>query len=265
MLFHSPVRKGLLFASPKNNGKWGTLHRLNHASRQCPPFFQQVHGVSSVERRAHYRSLFANQVDYAPPKRPEDNPIVCNQSTHAVRAQAEARKPRGAEAASYSYVLDDAIWPSCAQASQAQTGRAPTRKSWAHVAALTPDRQPRGTGANQPGSTKDKQDRGARPKQRRGAQARHLRGAQDSKAARTQSRQPRGAQDNPIRDSQGSPLPPVQDSPLRDIQDSALRGNQATQSRGGRAYATAVRTWADLFRNTPASGNTDVDALAENP
>ncbi|KAH7984513.1 hypothetical protein HPB52_022151 [Rhipicephalus sanguineus] len=99
-----------------------------------PPVFRQVHGLSSSERRAYYRSLFANQVDYAPPKQPKDKATCYNQSTYAVRAQAEDRKPRNAEPASPRTALDDVNWPTCAQTAQAQSGHAPTRKSWAQTA-----------------------------------------------------------------------------------------------------------------------------------
>ncbi|KAH7982559.1 hypothetical protein HPB52_005652 [Rhipicephalus sanguineus] len=287
-----PVASRASPSVPEPEEQWEVGAPTTSEPRQppVPPVFRQVHGLSFAERRVHYRSLFANQVDYAPPKQPKDKATCSNQSTHAVREQAEARKPRGAQAASPRTVADGVNWPSCSQASQVQTSHAPTGKSWAQMVAHATDRQPRRTQPNQPCSTKARQVRGAHAKQARGAEAGHLRGAQDSKARRTQARQaggaqarlPRGAQAGQPRGVQARHSRGAHDSALSGTQDSPLRGTQATQSRGaqadnprvfhaaqnqrlgGQASATPVQTWADLFRNrTPASGNRDVDGLAE--
>ncbi|KAL1479048.1 hypothetical protein MTO96_052186 [Rhipicephalus appendiculatus] len=106
-----------------------------------PPVFRQVRGLSSAERRVYYHSLFVNQVDYRPPKQPNENvnSPCSNQSNHA---QAEATMPRGAEAASPKTLLHSGDWPCCAQACQDKTGHSQTRKTWAQVVAQTADRQP---------------------------------------------------------------------------------------------------------------------------
>ncbi|KAL1468642.1 hypothetical protein MTO96_041348 [Rhipicephalus appendiculatus] len=119
-----------------------------------PPVFRQVHGLKPSERRLYYRSLFENgpPEDYAPAKQPKAQvSSPCSKHpTHAVHAQAESSKPRGAQAASSWTILNDVNWPSCAQAYRDQTSHTLTRKSWAQKVAPTTDSQLRSTQARQP-------------------------------------------------------------------------------------------------------------------
>ncbi|KAH7970079.1 hypothetical protein HPB52_023968 [Rhipicephalus sanguineus] len=151
--------------------------------------------------------------------------------------KAEARKPLGAQAASPRTVLNDVNWPSCAQACQAQTGHAPTRKPWVQKAAHTTNSQPRSTQANQPCSTKANQSRSTQVSQPRSTQPSHSRG--------TQARQPRGAQ-------------------AQTSNPWAVHAAQSNQRLGDQTSPTPGRTWDDLFRNTTVSTrSTDMNELAE--
>ncbi|KAH7982562.1 hypothetical protein HPB52_005655 [Rhipicephalus sanguineus] len=282
-----------VFSEPEEMWEVGPTAPSERREPPVPPVFRQVHGLTSAERRVYYRSLFENQVDYAPPRQPKDkaSSMCFNQSSHAVHAKDDARKHRGAEAASPRTVLDDVNWPSCSQASQDHTGDTPSHKSWAQVVAPATDIQPRSIQANEPCSSKPIQARDAQPKQPRGGQARQpggtqarqRGGTQASKARGTQVRQPggahvrqyRGAQARPLCGTQARPHRGTQDSPLCSAQTNQPGSTQARQTHG-RAEAdhprvvhtaqnaTPARTWADLFRyTTPASGRMDVDELAE--
>ncbi|KAH7969260.1 hypothetical protein HPB52_016315 [Rhipicephalus sanguineus] len=112
---------------PEPEEIWEVRPTATSEPREPPvsPVFRQVHGLRPEERRLYYRWLFENDrtADYAPAKQPKakaSSPCT-NQSTHAVHAQAEARKPRDAQAASPRTVLNDVKWPSCAHACQLQT------------------------------------------------------------------------------------------------------------------------------------------------
>ncbi|KAL1439729.1 hypothetical protein MTO96_009594 [Rhipicephalus appendiculatus] len=199
-----------------------------------PPVFREVHGLSYAERRAYYRSLFENQVDYAPPKQEKNKAgsSSSNQSTYTLHA--EASMPRGVQAASPVTVINEVNWPSCDQACQVHTGHAPTRKSWAQVAAQPTDRRPHSTPVTHTCSTKANQVCSAQVSQPRNTQASQKCGTQGSRSRDTQASQPRGAQ-------AGHPR--------------AVPAAQCSQ-----ASQAPVRTWADLFRSTTATPrNTDLD------
>ncbi|KAL1438173.1 hypothetical protein MTO96_048262 [Rhipicephalus appendiculatus] len=176
MWFQSLALQGRCYPNQKKYGSRGPLQRPNHGNHLCPPVFRQVHGLRPAERRLYYRSLFENgpPEDYAPPKLPkaQASSPCSNQPTHAVHAQAEARKPRGAQAAPPRIVINNVNWPSRAQASQDQTGYPPTCKSWAQKVTPSTDSQPRGPQAYQARSNQFSQPRRTQPSQSRGTQAR---------------------------------------------------------------------------------------------
>ncbi|KAL1449420.1 hypothetical protein MTO96_043966 [Rhipicephalus appendiculatus] len=240
-----------------------------------PPVFRQVRGLSSAERRVYYHPLFVNQVDYRPPKQPNENVSspCSNQSNHA---QAEATMPRGAEAASPKTLLHSGDWPCCAQACQDKTDHSQTRKTGVQVVAQTADRQPLSTEAphlcnskaSQTCSTEPSETRGIQSSQTRRTQARwphctqpnQTRGLQDTQTRGTKPRQKRGTQDKQPQCAQPSQTLGTQPSQTcgtrarkpREAQaqaghQRAVHAAQGSQRLGVQASSIPERTWADLF------------------